>query len=102
MMGGKTTTTTQQQESAPPEWARPALERAGRDALALYNAGTGFNTYRGPTQAPMSAPTLAGLNNMLAATGYQGGPVTNESIGAAVPDIEALMAQIIGSRAGRR
>jgi hypothetical protein len=93
---GKTTKTTQ--ENRPPAWALPGLETAGRDALDLYNRRVGFDTYRGPTQADLSDVTLGGMNSLLAATGYQGGPVSNQSINANIPDVEAIMQQILGSR----
>lgn len=82
----KSTKTTQ--ENKPPEWARPMLERGAKDALALYDQGIGYNTYTGPTQAPLSDPTLAGMNSLLAATGYSGSPISNASINALIPQIQ--------------
>lgn len=97
-MGGKSSKQETTQTNEPPAWARPALERAGKDALALYNSGSGYNTYTGPTMAPLSDVTLGGMNNMLAATGYQGAPVTNQSIMANVPDVNAIMQQAMANK----
>jgi len=91
-MGSKSTKTTQTNE--PPKWARPMLERGAADALALYEQGKGYNTYTGPTQAPLSDPTLSGMNSLLAATGYSGAPVSNQSINSLIPDLSALFEQV--------
>lgn len=95
---GKSSKQETTQTNAPPAWAKPALERAGKDALALYDSGSGYNTYTGPTMAPLSDVTLGGMNNMLAATGYQGGPVSNESIMSQVPDVNAIMQQVMANK----
>ena len=92
----KSTKTTQ--ENKPPEWAAEGLKRAGADALALYDNRVGFDTYRGPTQADLSDPTLSGMNSLLAATGYQGAPISNQSINSTLPDIEAIMAQVLQNK----
>lgn len=84
-------TTTQTQTNAPPAWAKPALERAGQEAMRLYSEGKGFNTYTGPTRAGMSDPRLAGMNALLAATGYQGPPVSNQTVQDMVPDVNGIM-----------
>lgn len=97
-MGGKSSKQETKQTNEPPAWAKPALERAGQDALKLYDAGAGYNTYTGPTQADLSAPTLGGMNGILAATGFQGAPVTNQSINSAVPDVQAIMQQMLAGK----
>ncbi|MDW6020234.1 hypothetical protein SAZ10_00495 [Mesorhizobium sp. BAC0120] len=74
---GKSTKTTQ--ENKPPAWAEPLLKQAAGDAQNLYNQGVGYHTYTGPTQAGYSDPTLSGMNSLLAATGYSGPKVTNQS-----------------------
>lgn len=86
-------TTTTNQTNAPPEWARPALERAGQEAMRLFDSGSGFHTYTGPTQAGMSDPRLAGMNALLQATGYQGAPVSNQTVQGMVPDVNSIMQQ---------
>lgn len=97
-MGGKSSKQETKQTNEPPSWAKPALERAGQDALKLYDSGVGYNTYTGPTQTDLSAPTLGGMNGILAATGFQGAPVTNQSINSVVPDVNAIMQQILASK----
>lgn len=92
------TTTTAQQSSEPPAWARPALERAGMESMRLYDEGKGYNTYTGPTRVDMSNPKLAGMNALLAATGYGGAPVSNETVKGMVPDARAIMAQILANK----
>lgn len=91
---GPTTNTTQ--TNAPPAWAKPALERAGNEAMRLFNEGKGFHTYTGPTQAGMSDPRLAGMNALLQATGYQGAPVSNQTVQGMVPDVQSIMQQRLG------
>lgn len=76
------------QTSAPPAWAAPLLKKVAGTAMDLYDRGEGYNTYRGPTQAPLSDVTLGGMNSLLAATGYQGAPVSNESINALIPEVD--------------
>jgi hypothetical protein len=98
MSGKGGTTTTAQQTTAPPEWARPALERAGQEAMRLYTEGKGFNTYTGPTRVGMSNPKLSGMNALLAATGYQGAPVTNQTVTDMVPDVNSIMAQVLANK----
>ncbi|CAN7494112.1 hypothetical protein LJR231_003460 [Phyllobacterium sp. LjRoot231] len=95
---GKSSKQETTQKNEPPEWAKPALERAGQDALKLYDSGAGYNTYTGPTQAPLSDMTLGGMNNMLAATGYQGAPVSDQSINASVPNVQAIMQQALANK----
>lgn len=85
--------TTSKQTSEPPAWAKPLLTKAASEGMRLYDAGVGYNVYDGPTQAPLSDATLGGMNMILAATGYGGAPVTNQSIDALVPDIKPLIAQ---------
>lgn len=83
---GKSTETTQKNE--PPSWARPLLTKAAREGERLYDEGIGYNTYMGPTQAPLSEQTLGGMNALMAATGAGGGsPITNESINALIPQM---------------
>lgn len=95
-MGSKSTKTTQ--ENKPPAWAAPLFKQGASEAQRLYDAKTGYNTYTGPTQADLSAPTLSGMNNALAATGFTGAPVTNESINAGIPDVTAIMQQAMAGR----
>lgn len=95
-MGSKKSETKQTNE--PPKWAAPLFQQAAGDAQALYNSKTGYNTYTGPTQADLSAPTLTGMNSALAATGYTGTPITNESINANIPDVFSIMQQALASR----
>lgn len=95
---GKSSKQETSQTNEPPAWAKPALQQAGKDALALYNSGSGYNTYTGPTMAPLSDVTLGGMNNMLAATGYQGAPVSNQSIMSQVPDVQAIMQQALANK----
>lgn len=95
---GKSTKQETKQENSPPAWAKPALERAGKDALALYDSGSGYNTYTGPTQAGLSDVTLGGMNGILAATGYRGGPVSNQSINANIPNVQAIMQQALANK----
>lgn len=93
---GPTTNTTQ--TNAPPAWARPALEKAGQEAMRLFDSGKGFNTYTGPTRAGMSDPRLAGMNALLAATGYQGPPVSNQTVQGMVPDVNGIMQQRLAGK----
>lgn len=95
-MGSKKSETKQTNE--PPKWAAPLFQQAAGDAQALYNSKTGYNTYTGPTQADLSAPTLTGMNSALAATGYTGTPITNESVNANIPDVFSIMQQALASR----
>lgn len=95
---GKSSKQETTQESKPPKWAQPLLERGAGDAMKLYEAGKGFNTYTGPTLAGLSAPTLSGMNNMLAATGYTGAPVSNQSINANIPNVQAIMQQALANK----
>jgi len=95
-MGSKKSETTQKSE--PPAWSKPLFTQAAGDALNLYNSKTGYNTYTGPTQADLSAPTLAGMNGALAATGYTGAPISNESINANIPDVFSIMQQAMASK----
>lgn len=97
-MGGKSSKQETKQTNEPPAWAKPALQRAGQDALKLYESGSGYNTYTGPTQAPLSDVTLGGMNNMLAATGFTGAPVSNESINKNIPDVQAIMQQMMANK----
>lgn len=78
-MGGKSTETKQTNE--PPAWAKPLLEKGAQAGMDLYNRGVGYNVYDGPTQGQFSAPSLQGMNSIMAATGGGGGaPITNESV----------------------
>jgi hypothetical protein len=92
--GGQSTSTTQ--TSSPPEWALPLLQRGAGDALKLYNSGQGYNVYQGPTQAQMSGQTLGGMNSLLAATGYEGAPVQNQTPQQMFPDVMKLLAAQTG------
>lgn len=74
---GKSSTTTQ--TNKPPEWSEPLLETAASDAMNLYNSGTGYNVYKGPTQAGFSDPSLSAMNSLMAATGYTGAPLSNQT-----------------------
>ncbi|MFC0246405.1 hypothetical protein ACFOLL_04380 [Falsochrobactrum ovis] len=95
-MGSKKTET--RQENAPPKWAAPLFKQGAKEAQRLYDTKTGYNTYTGPTQAALSAPTLSGLNNALAATGFTGAPITNESINANIPDVMAIMQEALANK----
>lgn len=95
---GKSTKQESKQTNEPPKWAKPALERAGHDALALYDSGSGYNTYTGPTQAGLSDVTLGGMNGILAATGFKGAPVSNQSINANIPNVQAIMQQALANK----
>lgn len=94
MGGGQSSSTTQTNE--PPAWARPLLTRAAGDALGLYDSGQGYNVYQGPTQAKMSDQTLGGMNSLLAATGYSGAPVQNQTPEQMFPDVMKLLAAQTG------
>lgn len=94
MGGGKSTSTTQ--TNTPPEWAKPLLERAAGDAMGLYDSGQGYSVYQGPTQAGMSGQTLGGMNALLAATGYSGAPVQNQTPQQMFPDVMKLLAAQAG------
>lgn len=94
-MGGGQSTSTQQTNS-PPAWAEPLLQRGAADALSLYESGSGYNVYQGPTQAQMSGQTLGGMNSLLAATGYQGAPVQNQTPQQMFPDVMRLLAAQTG------
>src|SRR5690606_18672351 len=90
--------TEARQENAPPAWAAPLFKKGASEAQHLYDTKTGYNTYTGPTQADLSAPTLSGMNNALAATGFTGAPISNESINAGIPDVMAIMQQALANR----
>jgi hypothetical protein len=97
MGGGQSTSTTQ--TNSPPEWARPLLELGAADAMKMYQSGEGYNVYRGPTQAQMSGQTLGGMNSLLAATGYTGAPVQNQTPQQMFPEVmKMLAAQIAGGK----
>lgn len=98
--GGQTTTSTQSNE--PPAWARPLLEKGASEAMNLYNSGSGYNVYNGPTQAGMSDPTLSGMNSLLAATGYKGAPVQNQSPEQMFPQVMAMLQQQQAQRAQKK
>lgn len=85
--------TTSKQTSEPPAWAKPLLTKAASEGMRLYDAGAGHNVYGGPSQAPLSGATLGGMNALLAATGYGGAPITNDSINSLVPNIQPLIEQ---------
>lgn len=85
---GKSQKSTTTQKNEPPAWAKPLLERGAGVALDLFNNGTGFGVYTGPTQAPLSSQTLGAMNAIMAATGGGGGgPITNDSINALIPQV---------------
>ena len=90
-MGGGQQTSTQQ-TNEPPAWATPLLKRAAGDAMGLYDSGQGYNVYQGPTQAGMSDQSLGGMNALLAATGYTGAPVANQTPQQMFPDVMKLLA----------
>jgi hypothetical protein len=94
MGGGQSTSTTQ--TNSPPEWARPLLELGASDAMKMYQSGEGYNVYRGPTQAQMSGQTLGGMNSLLAATGYTGAPVQNQTPQQMFPGVMKLLAAQTG------
>ncbi|PSH64656.1 hypothetical protein CU103_12295 [Phyllobacterium sophorae] len=73
----KTSKTTQ--ENKPPKWAEPLLKEAAAEGMDLYKSGNGYNPYTGPTRAGFSDASLGGMNNALAATGYTGPSVTNQT-----------------------
>lgn len=77
---GKSTKSETKQTNEPPAWAKPLLQRSASEGMRLYDEGKGYNVYGGPTQAQFSDPSLAGMNSLLAATGYTGSPVTNQSV----------------------
>ncbi len=85
--------TTSKQTNEPPAWAKPLLEKAASEGMRLYDSNIGYNTYTGPTQSPLSAQTLGGMNALNAATGGGGGPITNESINKLIPSAD-IKAQI--------
>jgi hypothetical protein len=88
-MGGKDSESTVTQENEPPDWAKPLLEMGAAEAMKFYQNGTGYNTYMGPTQAPLSPQTLSGMNQIMLATGSPNTPpITNESISSLVPKID--------------
>lgn len=99
---GKSSKTTQTNE--PPAWARPLLEKSASRALDIYDSGAGYNVYGGPTQAPLSDATLGGMNSLLAATGYQGAPVSNEGINSLIPtaEIQAMIQQAAARNAAAK
>jgi hypothetical protein len=72
-------TSKTEETSNPPAWAMPLLQKGAGDAMALYNSDKGYHPYMGPTRAGFSDVSLGGMNNALAATGYKGAPVTNDS-----------------------
>lgn len=94
MGGGQSTSSTQTNE--PPAWAVPLLQRGADDALKLYESGQGYNVYQGPTQAQMSGQTLGGMNGLLAATGFQGAPVQNQTPQQMFPEVMKLLAAQTG------
>lgn len=51
-------------ENKPPEWAAPLFKQSAAEATNLYNSGAGGNTYQGPTVAPLSGTTMAGVNQL--------------------------------------
>jgi hypothetical protein len=95
---GKSTKTTE--ENKPPAWAEPLLKQAAGDAQNLYNQGVGYHTYTGPTQAGLSDSTLSGMNSLLAATGYSGPKVTNQTWQNA-PEIQQLQ-KLLTEQAARK
>jgi hypothetical protein len=101
MQKGSTTQTTTQR-SEPPAWAKPALERVGQEALRFYDEGRGYNVYTGPTVAPMSPTTLAGMNALLAATGYRGAPIENQTAQQMFPDVSAMIAELLRQKEAER
>lgn len=68
------TTSRTTQENKPPEWAQGLFERSATDAQRLYDSGVGGQTYTGSTVAPLSDPTMEGVNHL-----YQAGRNTNTS-----------------------
>jgi hypothetical protein len=58
----KTSKTTQ--ENNPPAWAQPLFSTSAKDAMNLYNSGSGGNTYTGSTVAPLSGTTMGGVNQL--------------------------------------
>jgi hypothetical protein len=82
MGGGMKSSTSQKstQTNEPPKWAKPMFEKSAAEAQRLYNEGSGYNVYQGPTQAQFSDQRLEGLNNAMKMTGSQSGPITNESV----------------------
>lgn len=73
----KSTKTTQ--ENKPPKWAEPLLKEAAAEGMDLYKSGNGYNPYMGETRAGFSDVSLGGMNNALAATGYTGPAVSNQT-----------------------
>jgi hypothetical protein len=98
---GKSTKSTQ--ENKPPAWAEPLLKQAAGDEQNLYNQGVGYRTYTGPTQAGYSAPSLSGINSLLAATGYSGPNVTNQTWQNApeIQQVQKLLTQQAAAKAAQ-
>ncbi len=95
-MGSKKSETKQTNE--PPKWAALLFKQAAGDAQSLYDSRIGYNTYTGPTQAPLSEQTLGGMNNALAATGFSGSPISNQSINSQIPDVFSIMQQAMAGK----
>lgn len=98
----KTSKSTQTNE--PPAWAKPLLKQGANAAMDLYNQGSGYHTYTGPTMADLSAPSLAGMNNMMQATGYNGAPITNQSVQAnpAFAKAQTIINQMMAQQAAAK
>lgn len=90
-MSKGSTSTSATTSNEPPTWARQALTTAGNESTRLYNEGSGYHTYTGPTQAPLSDATLGGYNALLSATGSKAAPVTNASLQSIIDEIKARM-----------
>ena len=60
-MGGKSTSSKTKVENEPPEWARPAFEKGGKELLKWFKSDDGFNTYDGSTVANLSGTTKQAL-----------------------------------------
>ena len=103
---GKKGSTTQEtsQSNEPPAWAKPILEKVAADAMAMYNSGQGYNTYRGPTQANFSPQRLEGLNRAMMMTGSTGPKITNQSIFQTdqVKQIQAMIQKQVADEAARK
>jgi hypothetical protein len=91
---------TQKTENSPPKWAEPLLKEGAQHAMDLYNAGIGYTPYMGQTRTGFSDPTLSGMNNALAATGYTGPAVTNQTwqSGPAIQNAKDLIQQLMVAR----
>jgi hypothetical protein len=74
---GKTTKTETKQTNDPPAWAKPMFEKSAKEGLDLYNSGSGYNVYQGPTVATPSDSTMQGVNRLEQSAGTLQGLANN-------------------------